>query len=114
FDFALIDGDHERKGVIKDIEGVLPLMANGAYLVFHDAYYYGVADGIDRMLNKHKKRLTDCGMISTEQTVEGRTVKGRPVIWGGLRMLRYHAPTLRQPLFPNRLTAGLLRRNRPS
>lgn len=112
FDFALIDGDHERKGVIKDIEGLLPLMASGAYLLFHDAHYYGVADAIDRMLKKHRKHLTDCGMISTEQTVEGRMVKRRPVIWGGLRMLRYQTSRPRQPSFASRLTAGLLQSKR--
>lgn len=112
FDFALIDGDHELPGVIRDIEGVLPLLANDAYMIFHDAHYYGVADAIDRMLEKYSDRLTDCGMLSTEQTPEGKTVKGRPVIWGGLRMLRHHVSAPRPASFVSRLTAGMLQRNR--
>jgi predicted O-methyltransferase YrrM len=111
FDFALIDGDHELSGVIKDIEGVLPLLTSGAYMIFHDAHYYGVADAIDRMLERYSDRLTDCGMLSTEQTPEGRTVKGRPVIWGGLRMLRHHTSAPRQVSFISRLTAGILQHN---
>jgi hypothetical protein len=51
-------------------------------------------------------------MISTEQTVEGPTVKGRPVIWGGRRMLRYHTSRPRQASFASRLVAGLRQRNR--
>ena len=98
--------------MIKDIEGVLPLLASDAYMIFHDAYYYGVADAIDRMLKKYSDRLTDCGMLSTEQTREGRTVKGRPVIWGGLRMLRYHTSAPRRPSLIGRLTGGILQRKR--
>lgn len=112
FDFALIDADHELPGVIKDIEGVLPLLSSSAYILLHDAHYYGVADAIDRMLKKYSDRLTDCGMLSAEQTPEGRTVKGRPVIWGGLRLLRYHVSAPRPPSFASRLAAGILQRNR--
>lgn len=92
FDFALIDGDHEYDGVIRDIEGVLPLLEDSAHLLFHDAHYYQVTDAIDHMLKKYADRLVDCGMISAEQTVENRQERGRQVIWGGLRMLRYHKP----------------------
>jgi predicted O-methyltransferase YrrM len=110
FDVALIDGDHELPGVIKDIEGVLPLLSSEAYLIFHDAHYYGVADAIDRMLVKYDDRLTDCGMLSTEQTPEGRTVKGRPVVWGGLRVLRYRRSVPPRASFVRQLAASILRR----
>jgi predicted O-methyltransferase YrrM len=91
FDFALIDGDHARPGVVRDIEGVLPTLAPSAHIVFHDAHYHGVELAIDDMLRKHADRLTDCGMISVEQTPEDRVEDGHRVIWGGLRMLRYQA-----------------------
>jgi predicted O-methyltransferase YrrM len=91
FDFALIDGDHELPGVIRDIEGVLPLLEDEAYIMFHDAHYYQVSQGIDQMLFKYKDRLTDCGIISVEQTPENRVENGHPVIWGGLRMVRHRA-----------------------
>jgi glycosyltransferase involved in cell wall biosynthesis/predicted O-methyltransferase YrrM len=92
FDFALIDGDHELPGVIRDIEGVLPLLEDEAYIMFHDAHYYQVSQGIDQMLFKYKDRLTDCGIISVEQTPENRVENGHPVIWGGLRMVRHNKP----------------------
>jgi glycosyltransferase involved in cell wall biosynthesis/predicted O-methyltransferase YrrM len=92
FDFALIDGDHELPSVIRDIEGVLPLLEDEAYLMFHDAHYYQVGQGIDQMILKYKDRLIDCGIISVEQTPENRVENGYPVIWGGLRMVRYRKP----------------------
>lgn len=88
FDVALIDGDHELPGVRADIESVLPLLAGEAYLLFHDAHYWQVADAIDAALVEHPQ-LTDCGFLSAEQTPEAREEQGRPVIWGGLRVLRY-------------------------
>jgi len=91
FDFVLIDGDHGRAGVAKDIEGVLPVLTDGAYVIFHDAHYFEVAEAIDEMVHKHADRLMDCGMLSTEQTPEGRSIDGKPVIWGGLRLLRHRA-----------------------
>jgi SAM-dependent methyltransferase len=92
FDLALIDGDHEFPGVVRDIEGVLPVLAPEAHLLFHDAHYWEVADAIDRMLGTHADCLSDCGMLSTERTEENRSVNGRQIVWGGLRLLRYHRP----------------------
>ena len=91
FDLALIDGDHERSGVVRDVEATMPILARGAYLVFHDAHYYGVAKAIDDVLERHPDRLTDCGLVSVEQTPEDRVEAGHPVVWGGLRLLRHHA-----------------------
>lgn len=92
FDFALIDGDHEYPGVVRDIEGVLPFLADGARVLFHDAHYWEVEDAIDRMLVVHADVLSDCGMVSTERTPEDRSVNGRQIVWGGLRLLRYRRP----------------------
>ena len=89
FDFALIDGDHEAPGLIRDIEGTMEVLADSAYMIFHDAHYMGVADGIEQMLSKHRDTLTDCGFMSVEQTFEDRKVNGRQVLWGGLRLLRF-------------------------
>jgi predicted O-methyltransferase YrrM/SAM-dependent methyltransferase len=92
FDFALIDGDHEYPGVVRDIEGTLGVLTPTAYMLFHDANYFEVARAIDDMLCKHADRLVDCGMLSVQQTPENRMERGRPVIWGGLRMVRYQRP----------------------
>lgn len=89
FDLALIDGDHTTPGVVRDVEGVLPHLTPEAHLLFHDAHYFEVAEAIDRMLVEHADCLSDCGMMSTGQTPENRSIGGRPVVWGGLRLLRY-------------------------
>jgi predicted O-methyltransferase YrrM len=88
FEFALIDGDHSYDGLVRDIEGVLEVLADDALILFHDAHFYEVADAIDAMLVRHADRLVDCGMVSTLQVPEDQVREGRPVIWGGLRMLR--------------------------
>lgn len=87
FDFALIDGDHSRKGVAEDIKHVLPHMTDGAYGLFHDAFHHDVRDGIDDMLRKYPGRLLDCGMLATERSHD---VIGK-CDWGGIRILRFRA-----------------------
>jgi predicted O-methyltransferase YrrM len=88
FDFVLVDGDHTREGVIADVEGILPLLADDAHVLLHDAHYFEVADAIDRVLELHPS-LIDCGLVSTERTPGPESPGGFPVIWGGLRLLRY-------------------------
>jgi len=95
FDFALIDGDHLSDGVTRDIEGVLPLLAPHAVMLFHDAHNAGVRDGIDRALRKHSRTLTDCGMTSVEETRDPQP----GVSWGGLRMVKSSAQRRRGPHF---------------
>lgn len=111
FDFALIDGDHELPGVVRDIEGTLPLLAHEAHLLFHDAHFGPVGEAIDQMLEKYAGALVDCGMMSVETTPDPTP----GISWGGLRMLRYttrarraeaHAPA------PSRLLRGLLSRSK--
>lgn len=84
FDFALIDGDHSTAGVVRDTEGVLPHLENKAYLLFHDAYNSEVAEGIAIALRGPKNCLVNCGMVSTERTVDSE----HGVLWGGLQLLR--------------------------
>jgi predicted O-methyltransferase YrrM len=87
FDFALIDGDHSAQGVVRDIAGVLPLLESPAYLLFHDAYNQEVIKGIRAVLAQPENCLTDCGLISTEKTVDASSA----VAWGGLQLLRFFA-----------------------
>lgn len=85
-DFAFIDGDHGYAGVVRDIRGVLPILADGAYMLFHDAHYREVRQAIDFSIRRQSGRLVDCGMLSVEENPE----PGRDdVVWGGLRLLRY-------------------------
>jgi len=85
FDFALIDGDHSREGVIRDVEGTLPLLARSACLLFHDVHHEPVASGIKEVLRKHPNQLVDCGLLSVQRTPDPSPA----VFWGGLQMLRF-------------------------
>ena len=85
FDFALIDGDHSHDGVVRDIEGVLPVMTDTAFLLFHDVHYQPVQTAIDEMLARHAS-LSDCGLVSRYAKPDEQ----HPGIsWGGIRMLRF-------------------------
>jgi predicted O-methyltransferase YrrM len=85
FDFAFIDGDHELPGAYEDIAGVVPLLADPAYLLCHDAHYHCVQAALTRALREYPNRLHDCGMVSVEK-YDGQ---GDTPAWGGLRLLRY-------------------------
>ncbi len=85
FEFALIDGDHSRAGVVRDIEATLPTLADEAHLLFHDAHFGEVRDAIDDAITRHPGVLIDAGVIS-----RGHTTDENGVSWGGLRLLRYH------------------------
>ena len=62
FDFVFIDGDHSKRGVIADVEGVMPYLTDAAYLLFHDAFAPGVEDAIEYELYINGE-LADCGML---------------------------------------------------
>jgi predicted O-methyltransferase YrrM len=66
FNFVLIDGLHMYDQVKKDIAGVLPHLAEGAYVLFHDAFHYGVATAIREAVEAGDTRgdtLVDCGYL---------------------------------------------------
>ena len=46
FDFAFIDGPHDAKGCLRDIEGVMSCLADRAHIVLHDCHYPGVERAI--------------------------------------------------------------------
>ena len=85
FDFTLIDGDHSYDGVVRDIEGSLPVVADGSLLTFHDAHYEPVQRGIDDMIKAHPE-LSEVGMLSSPANPD----KENPgIYWGGIRVLRF-------------------------
>ena len=94
FDFVLIDGDHTTNGVRRDVEGLLPLLAPDSYVVFHDSHYWQVGAAIDQSLVAFSHVLVDCGTLSRQEQpeAEGRVESGHPVVWGGIRLLRYLGP----------------------
>jgi predicted O-methyltransferase YrrM len=89
FQLVLIDGDHSLEGVLRDVEGVLPLVDDEAVLLFHDAHFSKVDEGLRRVLAIHADRLIDCGLVSNLATPDDASPG---VTWGGLRQLRFVRP----------------------
>lgn len=85
FDFVLIDGDHSYQGVKRDAIGVLPFVADGAYLLFHDSFF----PEIDRALDEYARQqnVIDFGVLTREVTSQ-EMPSGDVVHWGGLRMMQ--------------------------
>jgi len=87
FDLVLIDGDHTRAGVVRDANGVLPFVADGAYLLFHDSFFPDVAQGIHDFVAQHSDQVVDCGILTREVTLQPQS-QGKPLRWGGLRLIQ--------------------------
>jgi predicted O-methyltransferase YrrM len=73
FDFIFIDGDHDN--AYDDIRGIMPYLANNAYILLHDCYY--VANAIQMAVKEFN--LIDCGILSIKS-------KDR---WLGSQLLRH-------------------------
>ena len=87
FDFIFVDGDHTYSGVLRDIEAVSPFVHEGSYVLFHDVHYFEVQEAIDEAC-KHLPFI-DCGLLSLDATRTEDIHMGKPVVWGGLRLLRF-------------------------
>lgn len=83
FDFVLIDGLHMHEQVRKDIDAVLPHLADGAYVLFHDAFHYGVATAI-REAVESEPRLYDCGYACRTANFHDPATP-----YNGFRLLRF-------------------------
>ncbi len=84
-DWAFIDGGHEYEELVRDLEGTLPVLAAGAYVLFHDAHFERVERGLNDMFVKYPS-LTDLGMLATPR-IEDCHNPG--LYWGGIRAARY-------------------------
>ncbi len=81
FDFVFIDGSHERPDIDLDIQNVIPLLADEALILFHDAYYVPIASAI-----KDNLHIIPNFLISKRITLD----KVNPDIsWGGLQLAYY-------------------------
>jgi acetyltransferase-like isoleucine patch superfamily enzyme/predicted O-methyltransferase YrrM len=89
FDLALIDGDHSKAGVQRDLEATLPKLSDEAHLLFHDAHYVEVQEAIDEAIARHPDELSDAGLISVDASLGVPDGQGQKADWGGLRMLRF-------------------------
>jgi len=85
FDFVLIDGDHTQKGVVRDANGVMPFVDDGAYILFHDSLNVEVASGIDEFVAQNADRIADFGTLTREVTSPVQTQSSLSR-WGGLRV----------------------------
>ena len=103
FDFVFIDGDHTRGGVVRDANGVLPFVEEGGYLLFHDSFFFGVAQGIESFVAENWDRVVDFGVLTREITVQTQA-QAEPVQWGGLRLMQVR----------NRFAVGRMRADRVS
>ncbi|MBI4552047.1 MAG: class I SAM-dependent methyltransferase [Candidatus Latescibacteria bacterium] len=91
FDFVLIDGVHVYDQVTKDIEGCLPHLTDGAYLLLHDAFNYGVREAIRAAIQAHSS-LHDCGYVGTT------VYTSEPLLtYRGLRLLRFDPSPIADP-----------------
>ena len=85
-DLVLIDALHTGDAVYADFMGVLPHLAEGAHVLFHDAYHQGIASAIDQIVDEQPK-FHDLGMLSR------RPQMYHPVCYQGLRILRMGTTT---------------------
>jgi len=84
FDFVFIDGLHMYRQVLRDIEGVLPLLCEGAYILFHDAFHYGVASAVKESIAGNS-RLHDCGYPCRTPRMDYDQLTP----YNGVRLVRY-------------------------
>jgi hypothetical protein len=87
FDFVFVDGNHTYDGVLCDINALVPFLHEDSYLLFHDVHYFEVQDAINEALQRHP--FVDCGLLSLDATRTEDVHLGKPVVWGGLRLLRF-------------------------
>jgi predicted O-methyltransferase YrrM len=84
FDFVLVDGLHIHRQAVEDIRGLIPYLADGAYVLFHDAFHYGVAAAIGEAVHADP-RLIDCGYVC--RTARMNADPNTP--YNGFRLLRF-------------------------
>jgi predicted O-methyltransferase YrrM len=96
FDFALVDGLHTYDQVKRDIAGLLPHLADGAYVLFHDAFHYGVATAIREAVEGEPRLLHDCGYVCRTARVGSHPYTP----YNGFRLLRCASGPLAGPRPP--------------
>ncbi len=91
FDLVFIDGLHTHRQCAADLAGSLPYLADGGYVLFHDAFHLGVSESIRQALESDP-RLHDCGYMCV------RPYTDEPLLsYRGLRMLRFASSAVANP-----------------
>jgi len=101
-DFAFIDAIHTHDAVYGDFCSVLPFLAEGAHVLFHDTYHQGINAAIEEIIASYPE-LVDCGFITRNPLVYD------PVFYQGLRLVR-NGPVYSRTL----ITEAHLRNNKPA
>ena len=91
FNLVLIDGLHIYEQAIKDIHAVTQHLAENAYVLFHDAFHYGVHEAIVEAIHGNA-HLIDCGYPCSRPATSLP-----PLAYGGLRLLRYTSQAIIDP-----------------
>lgn len=91
FNLVLIDGLHIYEQAVKDIGAVTEHLAENAYVLFHDAFHYGVHEAIVEAIGKNP-HLIDCGYPCSRPATSLP-----PLAYGGLRLLRYTSQAIIDP-----------------
>jgi len=81
-DFVLIDALHTHDAVFADFNAVLPYLAPGAHVLFHDTYHQGIDAAIREVMTANAGFI-DCGILTRNPEIK------LPVLYQGLRLLRY-------------------------
>lgn len=91
FDMVFIDADHSAKAILRDGEGVLPFLADGAYLLFHDSFRGEVQRAIDRFTHLHPGSMVDFGTMTREFHISDsqRSTGETPEFSCGMRLLQF-------------------------
>lgn len=88
FDLAVVDGIHIHKQAAADLAAIRPHLAEGAYVLMHDAFHFGVSEAA-RELVESDPSVHDVGYPCNRP----RRV-GERVTHAGFRMLRIGRPAV--------------------
>jgi predicted O-methyltransferase YrrM len=81
-DFVFIDALHTHDAVFADFNAVLPFLAPGSHVLFHDTYHQGIDTAIREVMAANPG-FVDCGILTRNPEIR------LPVLYQGLRLLRF-------------------------
>lgn len=87
-DLLLVDGVHIYRQAAIDVEATLPHLSESAYILFHDAFHFGVSEAIRESVERHPQ-LHDCGYVCSRPRPVGDLLTH-----AGFRLVRVGAPVV--------------------
>lgn len=88
FDLIFLDGDHSYEAVKRDLQGLLPFLVEGGYIIMHDSHFLPLRRAIAEVVDE--TGVVDCGNLVAERNEElaDTLTEGLPTYYGGLHLLR--------------------------